>query len=82
MTDENGSIRTTPSEEEVWRLFRDQRERCATCHVRIKWEERDVRGRSGGWILAEQDGKLMCVCFKCADHRGPKLQFHLSTSET
>lgn len=67
----------------VWRLFRDQRERCAGCGVRLGWEERDVRGRSGGWVLAAErtaagEDVPACVCFRCSEHEGPKTRFYLN----
>ncbi len=66
-----------------WRLFRDQKERCAGCGARLIWEERDVRGRSGGWLLAEErsdagDMRPACICFRCSEHEGPKTRFHIS----
>ncbi len=69
--------------EAVWRLFRDQRERCAGCGVRLKWDEREVRGRAGSWVLAEEDEptggrKPACVCYRCAEHEGPKTRFHFN----
>ncbi|MBM4321882.1 MAG: hypothetical protein FJ125_18590 [Deltaproteobacteria bacterium] len=67
-----------PGREAVWRLFRDQQERCAGCGVRLKWDELGVRGRAGGWVVAEeQEAVFSCICFKCLDHVGPRIKFHL-----
>lgn len=79
-----------PGREVVWRRFRDQRERCAGCGTRLKWDEQGVRGRAGAWVVAEEAERaeqaagaeeakatFTCICFKCLDHAGPKLAFHL-----
>lgn len=55
-----------------YKLFRNTEGRCAHCHTRLHWEEFDVRGRSGGWVLevsqseeGEVDGRPFC--FRCHD---------------
>ncbi|MDY0058230.1 MAG: hypothetical protein RBU45_00330 [Myxococcota bacterium] len=70
-----------PSTEELWRLFRYQKERCAGCGTRLKWDEQGVRGRAGGWVLAPApEGETgSCICFRCHDHQGPKIKFHIKS---
>ncbi len=56
-----------------WAIFRQSDGKCGHCRTRLKWEEFDVRGRSGGWVLEIEaegdagDAKGKPFCFKCID---------------
>lgn len=72
--------------DQIWGIFRDQNGRCANCRARLLWDERDIRGRAGGWVLSEKKGEgedeaeQRIICFRCKDHKGPMVGFRLKTS--
>lgn len=63
---------TTYDENERWKLFRGSNGKCVSCGTRLKWENYDVRGLSGGWLIDEGEEDrpepAASMCFRCSDH--------------
>jgi hypothetical protein len=68
-----------------WAIFQKSNGKCAHCRVRLKWEEFDIRGRSGGWLLeidpasSAEAPSGQALCFKCVDFPGRKTSGRLYT---
>jgi len=57
-------------EQTRYAFFKNSEGKCAHCNTRLFWEEFDVRGRSGGWVLEirePEDGEMegKALCFRC-----------------
>ena len=59
-------------EEQRWKIFLSTKGRCVSSGVKLTWEDYNVRGRSGGWVIDEGDEDepqpAAPMSFKCLDH--------------
>ena len=62
----------TYDEEARWKIFRSNDGRCICCGARLKWENHEIKGLDGGWLVdegEEEDPKPAApCCFRCQDH--------------
>lgn len=49
-----------------YEVFKVRQGRCHYCGIRLKWENYEIKGLSGGWTIEEKEGEApQALCYKC-----------------